>query len=393
MAISFFPENSYPQNLEDGFPVGQSFYLAFSNSVDLKLLKKSCVLFGKDFDTSSGPNNALAVDLSTGDNPFFLKSPGMNGFIECEFEEYFVDDFSDEAPAAIQYILTRANEKKTIVKVTPKTLLGENNEYQLFLLGTTSENIEAGIPDYVDILAKNNTLSERTIFDVKDSNSAFEERISSRGSYESKNTEVSASLNIKIVEAGQGSKAKFIWWFSDEAEPLPANPSYKKRLSRCAQRWRNKDRGLMLRFADAEYVLNETFTVDCFAVSELETSYLITFRTSTDSVYEYPDQVSSSPIGLGANIIPGLSGIEEKLQLRITKIEPANNSINNKLDLKNIIIYFNENIDANSVTQDSIKVRVYPVSGVFDSRNGYMDREYELYKIISVEDNKILLEL
>ena len=351
------------------------------------------MLFGKDFDTSSGPNNALGVDLSTGDNPFFLKSPGMNGFIECDFEEYFVDDFSDEAPAAIQYILTRVDENKTVVKVTPKTLLGENNEYQLFLLGNTSENIEAAIPNYIDILAKNNTLSERTIFDVKDSDSNFEERIASKGSYESKNKEVSASLNIKIVEAGQGSKAKFIWWFSDEAEPLQANRSYKQRLSRCAQRWRNKDRGLMLRFADADYLLNESFSVDCFSALELEASYLITFRTSTDSVYEYPTQVSSSPIGLGANIVGGFGGIEEEKEFKIIKIEPASNSINNKLDLKNIIIYFNENIDANSVTQDSVKIKVYPVSGVFDSRNGQMDREYELYKIISVVDNKILLEL
>ena len=393
MAITFLADKSYPQNLEDGFPVGQSFYLAFSNSVDLKLLKKSCVLFGKDFDTSSGPNNALAVDLSSGDNPFYLKSPGMNGFIECDFEEYYVDEFTDESPAAIQYLLTRVQEKKTIVKVTPKSVLGENSEYKLYILGNTSEDIKNAIPDYLDILDKNNTLSERTVFDVKDSNDNFEERIVSRGSYEAKSGEANATLNIKIVEAGQGSKAKFIWWFSDEAEPMPANPSYKKRLSRCAQRWRNKDRGVMLRFFDAEYVLNETFSIDCFQPIELAESYLITFRTSTDSVYEYPEQVSSSPIGLGANIIPGLLGIQEEKELYVTKIEPANNSINNKLDLKNIIIYFNQNIDANSVTQDSISIKAYPVSGVFDSKNGYMEREYELYKIISVVDNKIFLEL
>ena len=74
-------------------------------------------------------------------------------------------------------------------------------------------------------------------------------------------------------------------------------------------------------------------------------------------------------------------------------MEPANNSINNKLDLKNIIIYFNENLDANSVTQENVRLKVYPVSGVYDSQNGKMQREYELYKIISVVGNKIILEL
>lgn len=393
MAISFLPDKSYPQNLEDGFPVGQSFYLAFSNSVDLKLLKKSCVLFGKDFDTSSGPNNSLAVNLSTGENPFFLKSPGMNGFIECDFEEYYVDNFENESPAAIQYLLTRAEEKKTIVKVTPKTVLGENSEYKLYILGNTSETIENGIPDYLDILAKNNTLSERTVFDARNENGQVEERVSTRGSYKSKNSEIRATLKIKIVEAGQGAKAKFIWWFSDEQEPLPANPSYKQRLSTCASRWRNKDRGVLLKFADAQYDLNEVFFIDCFNQIELEQSYLITFRTSTDSVYEYPEQVSTSPVGLGGNIIPGLNGILVNESLEIIKIEPEDNSINNKLDLKNIIIHFNKNLDANSVTQENVRVKVYPVSGVFDSKNGRMEREFELYKIISVVDNKIYLEL
>jgi len=351
------------------------------------------VLFGKDFDTSSGPNNALAVDLSTGENPFFLKSPGMNGFIECDFEEYHIDDFDDESPSATQWQTTRVADRKTIVQVTPKIALGENREYKLYLLGKTSETIIEGIPGYVDILAKNNTLSERTVFDAKDFNGNFEERVSTKGSYETKTNEVFASLNIKIVAAGQGAKAKFIWWFSDETEPMPANPEYKKRISSCAERWRSKDRGVMLRFRDAQYDLNEMFRVECFGVSELEKSYLITFKTSTDSVYEYPEQVSSSPIGLGGNIVSGMNGLLETEKLEVLKIEPANNSINNKLNLKNIIIHFNKNIDSNSVTQNNIRVKVYPVSGSFDSANGEMERDYELYKIVNVVDNKIYLEL
>lgn len=351
------------------------------------------MLFGKDFDTSSGPNNALNLNISNGNNPFYLKSPGMNGFIDCDFEEYYVDDFEDEAPAVNQTLTSRVEEKKTIVKVTPKSVLGENSEYKLYILGNTSENIQNGIPSYVDILAKNNTLSERTVFDARLVGGEFEERISVRGSYERKNAEANATLKVKIVEAGQASKAKFVWWFTDEAEPMPANSSYKQRLSSCAQRWRSKDRGILLKFADAEYQLNEMFFVDCFNQIELESSFLITFRTSSDSVYEFPDNVSSSPIGLGANIIPGLSGFVENKKLEVLKIEPANNSINNNLDLKKIIIYFNENLDANSVTQESVRVKVYPASGFYDSRNDGMQKEYELYKIISIVENRIILEL
>jgi len=150
----------------------------------------------------------------------------------------------------------------------------------------------------------------------------------------------------------------------------------------------------MLKFTGGIFQLNETFKVNCYTPEELEKSYLITFKTSTDSVFTYPENVSSSPIGLGANIIPGLNGEQEESdELEIIKIEPYDNSINNKLNLKNIIIYFNKDLDANSITQDSIELISHPVSGSFDYRSGSMKREQKLYKIISVEDNKIIIEL
>ena len=211
MPIEFLPEKSYPQNTEDGFPVGQSFYLAFSNSVDLKLLEKNCVLFGKDFDRNTGPNEALSLNTSEGTNPFFLKSPGLKGFVECSFEEYFVNDFDDDLPSQIQSLLDKVDEKKTIVKVTPKTILGENQEYKLYLLGSTSDEIEEGVPSYLQILNSNSTISKRTVYDVADSLNQVEERIMSRGSFEPKNFENSAVLNIKIIKEGEGSKANFIW--------------------------------------------------------------------------------------------------------------------------------------------------------------------------------------
>ena len=394
MPIEFLPEKSYPQNSEDGFPVGQSFYLAFSNSVDLKLLEKSCVLFGKDFDRSTGPNEALALNISDSTNPFFLKSPGLTGFVECDFEEYFVDNFDDNSPSATQYLLDKVDSKNTIVKVTPKVPLGENQEYKLYLLGSSSEEIEAGAPAYIDILAKNNTLSKRTIYDVKDSNDALEEKVRSKGTYSPENFENNSVLNIKIIKEGEGSKANYIWWFADEQEPLPANPSYSERTNRCLQRWRSLSRGVMLKFTGGTFALNETFKVNCYKPEELLKSFLITFRTSTDSIYTYPDNVSTSPIGLGANIIPGLNGNAAVVEdLKIIKIEPNDASINNKLNLKNIIIYFNKNLDPNTVSQDSIELVSYPVSGSFDYSGNKMKRERKLYKIVSVEDNKIIVEL
>jgi len=199
MAIEFLPEKSYPQNTEDGFPVGQSFYLAFSNSVDLKLLEKNCVLFGKDFDRNTGPSEALSLNTQDSTNPFFLRSPGLKGFIECSFEEYFVDSFDDNSPSATQSLIDKVNSKNTIVKVTPKIPLGENQEYKLYLLGSNSDNIDLAIPAYSDILNSNSTISERTIFDATNNLNSFEERIKVKGSFAPENFENSIDQPIQEI--------------------------------------------------------------------------------------------------------------------------------------------------------------------------------------------------
>jgi hypothetical protein len=400
MAITFSPEGSFPQNSEDGFPIGQSFYLAFSNSVDLKTLKTSCILFGKDFDKSSGPDNALWVNNSDSTNPFFLKSPGLNGFVECDFEEYFVDNFTDGNPSATQHILEQIADKNTVVRVTPKQVLAENNEYKLFIVGKTSEDVEAGLPAYITNLAKNDSIRERSVydaglFDAVNNTSSYDERITTSGSYEQLSNETDVTLNVKIVVAGVGSKAEYIWWFSDEAEPGLNDPRWNQRKSRAMSRWRITGRGVMLRFSSSTYELNETFTIKCYETEKLVQSYLITFQTSSDSVYEYPEHASTSPIGLGANIIPGLDGsVEEQKELKILSIEPYDGSINNKLDLRKIIITFNEDLDVASVTQDRIKITSYPVSGTFDGPDSTRtNRESVLYKILSVDGNQIIIEL
>ena len=82
MAINYLPNSSVPLNNETQFPVGQELILVFDNPIDLKTFKESCILFGPDFDITSGPDNAVWLNQSENANPFFLKSPGFNGFVD-----------------------------------------------------------------------------------------------------------------------------------------------------------------------------------------------------------------------------------------------------------------------------------------------------------------------
>jgi len=393
MAIQLLPNLSFPQNNEDQFPVGQQIFLAFDNAVDLKSVKESVILFGPDFDRTSGPNNSLWINGSSGENPFFLRSPGFKGFVDCDFEELTITNLDPIAFENSVNVIDRGTIN-TLVKITPKEPLKEETAYSLFIVGSTIENLEA-LPSSLVAISKNKCISERTIYSPAKTG-VLENRVTSYGSYEPKNNETSSTLNIKIIAGGVGSEAKYVWWFSDEVEPTPAQANYSQRLSRCVQRWRNCDRGVMLKFEQSNFVLNEVFTVKCYSQVKLAASFLINFNTGTDSIYVYPEYTSTSPIGLDNEFIPdpNTNVAPANEALRVVSISPYDGAINVDLALKQIVIEFNKNLDPATVTQSSIELLSYPVSGSFDGPNGTRsDRERKVFKIISVEDNKIILEL
>ena len=401
MAIQFLPAQSYPQNNEDEFPVGQEIVLVLSESTDIKRIKESFVLYGQDFDRTSGPNNALWLNTQSGENPFFLRSPGFQGFVDYEVKQFLVDSHKTLVVLDNQVQLDKNETGIVVVVITPKTVLKENSKYQTFLVGKNVDNLE-NLPEPIASFSKDRALRARTIFDaysldVNQTEIEQTARVKTYGSFESKNNENSATVNIKIIEAGAGSAAKYKWWFSDEPEPQPANANYKERVSRCVQRWRKLDRGVLVKFSADSYNLDEEFKVRCYSRDDdtLSTSYSIIFQTGTGSIYEYPENTSTSPIGVGNLVLPGvIPGSSQQESLQVISITPDDGSVNNELGLDRIVIEFNNPIDAATVTQSAVEIFSYPVSGTFDGNAGTRsDRERKVYKIISVEDNKITLEL
>ena len=54
-------------------------------------VKGNVILYGRDFDITSGPESATWIDSNTGNNPYFLSSPGFQGTVPCDFELVYVD--------------------------------------------------------------------------------------------------------------------------------------------------------------------------------------------------------------------------------------------------------------------------------------------------------------
>lgn len=393
MAFELIGNNySYPIANQTNVPVGEEIKLLFNREVDKKSIKDNVVIYGPDFDRTSGPDNALWVNEKSGENPFYLKSPSFNGFIDFDVE---ILKTADAVPYAIQdpqveRIEKTAGDQFCYAILKPKKALAENSEYKVFIIGENSNliaEVPAGLQDYL----QERGLSERTVYSPYSSVNnvnTYDQRVSVGGIF---NEDIDRTLNIKITTAGNGSEAKYVWWYSDEAEPVPGLPASRYRHNRCVSRWRSTDRGVYIKFNGGEFQLNDLIQVKVYAKSNLENSYYWKFTTSNSSIFEEPSTKSTSPIDIPeANQAAG--SIAQKLE--IISVEPYDGAVNLSLNTKKIIVTFNKNIDPATVTQDTVKLMSYPVSGTFDGPYGTRsNREYKIFKIISITDNKMTLEL
>ena len=370
MAITFNPQESYPQNQTNNFPIGEEIILEFSNLVDLKSAKEAIIIYGDDSDRTIIGDSTYLNDFNDIKN--FLRSPGEKGYVEVSTEVFDVDGSGDVLNNT--YFEKPANQT-SIVVIKPKKLLEANKEHILYILGSAVESIEGLTSKHIG-----NALSVRTIYDPKNTTTnALDDRLKLHGTYTGSTEE---TLNIRIVTAGNGSNAKYIWWFSDEQQPQPSG----RRLNKTSQRWRNLDRGVVIKFLGGEFELDDVIQVKVYPKDKLETSYKLTFNTSTEDLVTKPAHVSTSDIGV-SDQIPSVT-VSNNEPLRIIDMQPRNGSVNNSLDTNKITITFNQNIDSTTAIQEYIKLYKQNVSGSYHKQNQLQ----KLPKEITVDNNKIILE-
>lgn len=393
MAFELIGNNySYPIANQTNVPVGEEIKLLFNREVDEKTVKDNVVIYGPDFDRTSGPDNAVLLSNRSGENPLFLKSPHFNGFIDFDVKILKTDndDPYDVVDPQVERIERTAGDQFCYAILTPKKALAENSEYKVFVIGENTNllaEVPAGLQDYL----QERGMSERTIYSpysLVNNVNTYDQRVSVGGIF---NEDTDRILNIKITTAGNGSEAKYVWWYNDEDEPVPGLPARRYRHNRCVSRWRGTDRGVYIKFNGGEFQVDDLIQIKVYAKVNLDNSYHWKFTTSDSSIYQEPEAKSTSPIDIPeANEAVG-NTVE---QLKILSVEPYDGAVNLSLNTKRIIVTFNKNINEATVTQETVKLSSYPVSGTFDGPYGTRsNREYKIFKIISITDNKMTLEL
>lgn len=341
MPISLITNSSYPLNGTTTFPIGEEIRLVFDNLVSHKSATESVIL------VESETNNTVETDI---------KIVPIDGNDE-EIENVFLE---------VQ------ESQRCLVIVKPKSLLEENNKYDLFIRGSALEEVVR-----LNEELNSNTISKRTIYDTSILG-AYSDQVKVYGLYEGKSA---TTLNLEITVSGEDSSGKYIWWFENEAKPS----SNGKRSSRTSSRWRSLKRGCYIKFYGGDFVEGDIYKVKVYPKDKLESSYRIKFSTSNESLLLKPKEISESDIGL---LLPEETNSAFEEGLRVVSMSPESGSINNSISTDRIVITFNKNLNPETINQNSVMLFKQPVSGFYSDASS----EEKVPKEIIVENNKIILE-
>lgn len=358
----------YPNASAVGIPIAADIEITFDVGVDLSTCINNVIVYGRDFDQTSGPDSALWIDPDTGDNPFFLSSPGLSGMIDCDYTLVYVDAVGDVVPGP-PVVLTQAAEALALYRhkliLTPKQPLAPETLYTVYLIGAAEAGTTRGV-------------SCRTVFDVDDT-AAVSTTSDTHvyGGY----TGPDDTLNIQITTAGNIGTAQYMWWYSGLG---PGSATTGRVTSR---RFRRLEDDIQVRFSGSGFQLGDIYTISLETQEILASSFSFSFTAGTGSISEVPSTASTSIIGTTTALT------STETNLTVSRMVPPNGSVNQPITSRTITIDFSENLDPTTILDNTVTVLSYPVSGDFVTSVSRGGQEIELSKKLTVATNQLTIEL
>lgn len=355
----------YPTDSSTGIPVSPVIKITFDQDMDFSSCKGNVILYGRDFDITSGPESATWIDSNTGNNPYFLSSPGFQGTVPCDFELVYVDTSTgveiDPQPDVLDETTVSYYHQ---LKVTPKELLAPNVKYNLYIIG----DAESGTSD---------AIQSRTVYDV-DATSATSATASvvAYGGY----TATDDTVNVEITTSGDIGTAKYKWWYTSEGS------SSARTGKLCSSRYRRLEDGVQIKFSGSGFVSGDVYTFAVRAPEKFANSYTLSFTAGTGSIESVPETASTSVIGSTTALT------SEATVMTVVDMDPDDGATHQSFKDRRITITFSNDLDSSTVTDANVTVTAYPVSGDFST--DYSGGEpQELVKKLTVSGDKLIIDL
>lgn len=369
---------TYPADSDTGIPVGIDIEIVFDRGIDLYTAQNHVVLYGDDFDETSGPDSAIWADGDTGQNPYFLRSPGFKGLVELEASLVYVDldtgptytevdpgvitgeaDETGYAPAGVGHKLV----------LTPREPLAPDTEYTLHVLGD---------PDSIDT-----GVSSRTVFDVRPefTNIGVNAVVHTNFTYTGTTAD---TVVVEITTGGNIGTAEYRWYY----DSLGVGTAVTGLVT--SRRFRRLQDGLQLRFSGSGFFAGDIYKFNVEPIERMASSFTVTFTTNDGSYSTAPSSPStpatSSPPSSVLPPAPGASTTTSALE--ILEMTPYDGAYNVSTDLRTITIVFSDTLDASTITDDSVELFKYPVSGLYQGQSDVV----ELEKILTVSGDTLTIE-
>lgn len=324
-------ESFYPSNEQTGFPLRAAIVIIFDEVVDEQSAKDNIVIFGPDKDRIYGPWSVDWIDVKGESDPFFLKSPGFKGDVECTYKFSLLTD-ANEPYTGSDYDSAAPNYK-TKLEISPVKPWAPSTEYTVYIIGN---------PDGESIYG----LSARTFYDpLADAGNGGDGSLLVKGTYTG---DTDRQLVIEITEAGAANNCSYKWYFADaplESTDADGSKKYRKLL----------DTGLLVKLSGEDLQVGDLFTVDCVVRSYLAESYTSVFTTGTGSIETIPTTTSTSVLGdlnePASDAFEVLSTTPEHQELKISET------------LKLIVVNFSNDINAATITDKTVKIEAIPATG------------------------------
>jgi len=373
---------TYPADADTGIPIGITLEVVFDKGIDITTAK-DVVLFGRDFDLTSGPDSAMWIDADTGNNPYFLTSPGFQGIVELQAEVVYVDlDIGSSYTTYTEVdagTITSEVDEATYgtagcghkLKLTPANQLAADLLYTWHVLGD---------PDTVG-----RGISARTVFDVEPDpgNASTTGELVNYGGYSGSSSD---TVVVQITTSGSIGTAKYKWYYNS----LGSGSATTGRVTN--RRFRKLENGLQVRFTGSGFVSGDIYRFNVEPVERLASNYKVRFTTNDGSYSTAPASPStpatSSPPGSVFPAAPGSSASADDYLL-IEGMSPVNGSYHVDPNLRTIVVTFSESVKSDTITQSSVRVWKYPVSGRFTDQPELV----ELQKVLTLSGSTLTIEI
>jgi hypothetical protein len=362
--------STYPADSDVGIPVGATLLVYFDTGVDVLTVKDSIVLYGNDSDITSGPDSAIWIDQQTGNNPYYLTSPGFKGVVPVLIElAYYTLGTTTEVDPGL--LLTAADELAANVGHVAKITVDPDCSPQLSKDLVYQWHI-VGDPDSQDT-----GISSRTVFDVvADVGNTGLGAVLATGTW----TGVTADIiHVKITKDGDIGVAKYKWWYESEGEgaAIPGNIT--------SPRFRSVDEGSKIRFTGSGFIVGDAYEFGLSPIERLATNTVLSFSTN-DGTYTTAPASPSTP----ASSSPPTFALpsNNNIAFAIAEMFPLHASYNVDVNNRIISVVFTDAIDAATITNESVKLWKYPVSGHYEGTY----EPVELQKTLTVVGSTLTIE-